>query len=77
MCRVQVNLRDNKLGDEGWCAIFDALRDSPKNKIAKWDLSRQGINPTIATSLAAYAAVSTSLTAIDVGCNNIFGDAAS
>ena len=62
MCRAQVNLRRNRLGDEGWCAIFDALRENPQNKIAKWNLEDEGINPTIAKSLAAYMAVSVSLT---------------
>ena len=61
---TEVDLRQNKLGTEGWCAIFDALRDNPQNKIAKWDLSSQGINSTIAKSLAAYMAVSNSLTEV-------------
>ena len=43
VCRAQVNLRKKQLGDEGWCAIFDALRDNPQNKIAKWDLSYEGV----------------------------------
>jgi hypothetical protein len=47
-----------RLKDEGWCAIFDALHDIPQNKLAKWDLSGQGINPSIAKSLAAYVRVS-------------------
>ena len=63
-CCVQVNLKGNKLGEEGWCAVFDALRDNPQNKIAKWDLYNQGINPTIAKSLAAYMTVATSLTKV-------------
>ena len=58
---TEINLKGNSLGQEGWCAIFDALRDSPQNKIAQWDLSHQGIDPTIAKSLAAYVAVSGSL----------------
>ena len=61
---TKINLNDNKLGQEGWCAIFDALCDSPQSKISKWDLSRQGINPTIAKSLAAYMAVSGALTSV-------------
>ena len=59
-----MNLKGNRLGEEGWCVIFDALRDSPQNKIAKWDLSSEGINPTIAKSLAAYMAVTASLTEV-------------
>ena len=70
---VQVNLCGTKLGDEGWCAIFDALRDNPQNKIAKWDLSGpnytgEGINRTILKSLAAYMALSASLTEVRSGC---------
>ena len=64
MCCVQVNLKGNKLGEPGWCAVFNTLRDNPQNKIAKWDLCMQGINRTIAKSLAAYAAVSASLTEV-------------
>ena len=64
VCHVQVNLRRNKLGDEGWCAIFDALRDNPQNKIAKWDLYNEDVGPAVAKSLAAYAAVSASLTEV-------------
>ena len=67
-CCVQVNLKGNKLGEEGWCAVFDALRDNPQNKIAKWDLSGQGINTTIAKSLAAYMTVATSLTKVRALC---------
>ena len=74
---LQVNLRVNdSLGEEGWCAIFDALRDNPQNKIAEWDLSSQGINPTIATSLAAYVAVSASLTSISLVANDLDAEAA-
>ena len=66
-----MHLRSNKLGDEGWCAIFDALRDNPQNKIAKWDLINQGIDPTISKSLAAYMAVSASLTMTNLLKNNL------
>jgi len=66
-----VNLKDNNLGDKGWCAIFDALRDNKDIKISKWDLADQGINPTISKSLAAYVAVSILLTCLDVHSNEI------
>ena len=33
------NLRDNWLGEVGWCAVFDALRDNPQNKIKVWELA--------------------------------------
>ena len=59
---TECNLCGNELKEEGWCAIFDALRDNPQSKITKWDLSSQGITPAIVKSLAAYVAVSASLT---------------
>lgn len=70
---TSLNVTNNDLGDEGWCAIFDALRENPKNKIKKWYLFNQGINPTIAMSLAKYAAVSGSLTSLDLSCNEVCG----
>ena len=63
------DLRHNYLGKEGWCAVFDALRDSPQNTIAKWDLSREWVDSRIdmeiVKSLAAYIAVSRSLSSIE------------
>ena len=70
-----MNLCRNELG-EGWCAIFDALRDNPQNKIATWDLSGQGINPTIAKSLALYMAISASLTSANLLKNKFDANAA-
>ena len=55
----------------GWCDVFDALRDNPNNKIKEWDLSNQGITPTITKSLAAYVAVSGSLTSLSLADNNL------
>ena len=61
---TECDLRFNNLGKEGWCAIFDALRENPQNSIVKWDLAGQGINAEIAKSLTAYIAVSRSLTQV-------------
>ena len=61
---TECDLRKNNLGKEGWCAIFDALRDSPQNVVAKWDLRNEGIDTEIARSLAAYMAVSRSLSQV-------------
>jgi len=70
---TEVDLRYNSLGDEGWCAVFDALRENPQSKITKWDLSQQGINPVICNSLAAYMAVSASLTSVNLAANPLAG----
>ena len=61
---TECNLRENNLGKEGWCTIFDALHKSPHNVIAKWDLHNEGIDTEITKSLAAYMAVSRSLTQV-------------
>ena len=68
---TEVDLRQNNFGTEGWCSIFDALAKSTTSKITKWELYTSGvggehIGPQGAKSLAAYLAVSTSLTKIDV-----------
>ena len=66
-----MNLKGNKFGEPDWSVIFDALRDNPQNKIAKWNLKMQRINPTISKSLAAYMAVSGSLTEVHASLNRI------
>ena len=63
----------NKLGTQGWCAIFDALRDNTDAKIAKWDLEGQAINPKIAASLAAYLSVTKALKSLDLTRNQLCG----
>ena len=70
---MQVNLKGNQLGEEGWCAVFDTLRDNPQNKIAMWDLSGQDINTIIAKSLAAYMTVAASLTSLNLSDNKLCG----
>ena len=55
------SLRGNKLGTEGWCAIFRALRDNKDNKIESWDLSSERIGPEIAKALAEYVSASTAV----------------
>ena len=62
---TEVDLRQNKFGTEGWCSIFDALAKSTTSKITKWDLFSEQIGPQVAKSLAAYLAVSTSLTSLE------------
>ena len=55
------SLRNNKLGDEGWTALFKALKG---DKIESWDLSHEGIGPETAQALAEYISVSTTLTSL-------------
>ena len=60
----RANLRNNGLGTEGWCTIFDALRDKSQNKITRWNLSDEKIDAKIAKSIAAYITKSDSLTQV-------------
>jgi Ran GTPase-activating protein (RanGAP) involved in mRNA processing and transport len=61
---TECNLRDNKLGVEGWTIVFNALRDSTTSKIATWNLSSEGLGPEIAKPLAEYISVTASLTSV-------------
>ena len=68
---TECDLRNNDLGDVGWCAVFEALLRFPRNKISNWELDNQGISSTIAMSLGNYMANSASLTSIDLFGNYI------
>ena len=68
---TECRLRGNNLGVKGWSNIFNALRDSPNSKIAKWDLSGESLGVEIAKPLAEYIAVAASLTKILVGSNKL------
>ena len=68
---TECNLRDNKLGVEGWTIVFNALRDSTTSKIVTWNLSSEGLGPEIAKPLAEYISVTASLTKILVGWNEL------
>ena len=55
------SLRGNRLGTDGWCAIFRALRDNKENKIESWDLSDEDIKPEIVKVLTEYVSASTAV----------------
>ena len=61
---TECNLRNNRLGVEGWTIIFNALRDSPTSKITTWDLSFESLGPEIAKPLAEYISVTASVTLV-------------
>ena len=67
---TDVDLRQNNMGAEGWCSIFDALAGSTVSKINKWELMRdltggEQIGPQGAKSLGVYLAASHSLTSLE------------
>ena len=67
----RIDLRRNHIGSEGWCAIFNALRDNKDNKIEEWDLSREDINVEIAKALAEYVSGSAVLKKLNLLSNRL------
>jgi hypothetical protein len=71
-------LRGNKLGDEGWGAIFAAICSNQDSKIMSVDASSENIGPA-GVKLIAEAlrtSVTGALTHVDVRKNNIAGNGA-
>ena len=58
------SLCGNRLGDEGWTAVFKALCENKGDKIESWGLSGQGVGPETAKALAEYASVSSALKSV-------------
>ena len=58
------SLRNNKLGDAGWTALFKALCENKGDKIESWDLSGEGVGPETAKALAEYISVSPALKSV-------------
>ena len=73
---TECNLQSNGLGQEGWTAIFTALRDSKVSKISTWDLhAEEGIQESVEV-LAEYISVSASLTECNVCGNELDSESA-
>ena len=75
---TSVKLRLNKLGEEGWGAIFAAICGNKDSKIMSMDASWENIGPA-GVKLIAEAlrtSVTGGLTSIDVRQNNIAGNGA-
>jgi len=66
-----LDLRGNKLGDEGWGAIFAGVCSSEASKVASIDASGKGIGPKGAKLIAEAlrTSVNSSLTRLDVSYN--------
>ena len=61
-------MRENKLGDEGWTALFKALCENKGDTIESWDLSYEGVGPETAKALAEYISVSPALKSVEYAC---------
>ena len=64
VARPRRSLRDNRLGDEGWTALFKALYENKGDTIESWDLSGERIGPKSAKALAEYISVSPALKSV-------------
>ena len=64
VARPRRSLRNNRLGDEGWTALFKALCENKGDKIESWDLSGEGVGPETAKALAEYISVSPALKSV-------------
>ena len=64
LARPRPSLRDNKLGDEGWTALFKALCENKGDKIESWNLIGEGVGPETAKTIAEYISVSPALKSI-------------
>ena len=71
---TECDLRQNKLGVEGWTIIFNSLRVNPSSKITTWDLSSEYLGPEIAKPLAKYLSATGSMTALDMRFNSSMDD---
>ena len=68
-CSPAFRLRFNKLQDEGTITNCNTLRESKVSKLQELDISHNGITKKGAKSVAAYLAVTGSLTRLDVSSN--------
>ena len=64
VARFRRSLRNNKLGDKGWTALFKALCENKGDKIESWDLSHEEVGPETAKALAEYISVSPALKSV-------------
>ena len=64
-------LGNNSLRDEGTIAICNALSENKASKLQELNLTSNGITEMGAKSVAAYLAVTASLTALDVRYNSL------
>jgi Ran GTPase-activating protein (RanGAP) involved in mRNA processing and transport len=75
---TSVKLRGNKLGGEGWGAIFAAICGNKDSKIMSMDASSESIGPAGVKQIAEAlrTSVTGGLTCVDVRYNRITGDGA-
>ena len=64
VARPRRSLRNNRLGDAGWTALFKALCENKGDKIESWDLSSEDVGPETAKALAEYISVSPALKSV-------------
>ncbi len=71
-----LNLSSNRLKDEGVSAVCEAIQSNKETKLALLNIENNGIGPVGGNAVAAMVAVTGAQTSVDVGWNDITGDAA-
>ena len=64
--RFRRSLRNNRLGDKGWTALFKYLCENKGDKIESWDLSEEGVG--YMSAFADYMSVSPALKSVKYAC---------
>ena len=73
---TELSIYGNQVGDEGVCAICEAIQSNKETKLTSLNFGRNGVGPVGANAVAAMVAVTGSLTSVDVGWNRITGNVA-
>ena len=73
---TKILVGNNELGDKGATILCDALRESTVTKVQELGLDSNKIGPQGAKAIAAFRAVSPSVTSIDISRNDIGADGA-
>jgi hypothetical protein len=68
---TSLNLWSNSIGDDGASAIGSALKESKVSQLKELSIGCNGIGPNGAKAIAAFCAVTTSATRLDVSWNNL------
>ena len=71
---TDLDLSSTDLKDQGCIIVCDSLRDSKVSKLANLNLGDNEIGVSGAKSAAAYVAVTTSLTSVDLSWNELGAD---
>ena len=68
---TELSIYGNHVGDEGVCAICEAIQSNKETKLTSLNFGNNGVGPVGATALAAVVAVTGSLTELSIYGNRV------